>query len=415
MQVRRVISWVRVILLILSLGLVSLSHASSKQLTCTPANVTFYKIPVGESKSFTVAMSNTGTTVVTISQMKITGSAFKVSGLSLPVTLSADQSIQFEVSFTPVAVGDQAGGVTFTSNASNPQLTVNLRGLSVAPWSLVASPSTLLFGDVQVGNQLALPVVLTNKGTSTVILSRSWLKGQDFRVTGIQSPLTILPGASFTFNIAFAPQSASLFNGSFSLTGSAEPLLRLPLKGAGSTAAQLTVTPPSINFGTVAVGGSDASTGTLTASGGAVTVSSASSSGSDFTLGGISLPAVIGAGQSVPFSVTFAPVALGSVSATLSFNSNAGNSPSSQSLSGTGTAPVVALSWTASTSPVVGYNIYRHGPNGSYVKINLNLDPSTTYNDSSVAPGETYYYATTAVNSSGQESTYSNQVRVVIP
>jgi len=415
MQVRRVISWVPVILLILSLGVVSLSHASTKQLTCTPASVTFYKIPVGESKSFAVAMSNAGTTVVTVSQMKITGSAFKVSGLRLPLKLAADQSIQFEVSFTPIAVGDQAGAVTFTSNASNSQLTVNLRGMSVAAWSLMASPATVLFGDVQVGNQLALPVVLTNKGAFTVTLSRSSLKGGDFRATGIKLPLTISPGASFTFNIVFAPQSSGFFDTSFSVTGPAEPLLRLSLKGAGSTAAQLTVTPPSINFGTVAVGGSATNTGTLTASGGTVTVSSATSSSSDFTLGGISLPATIGAGQSVPFSVTFGPVALGTVSATLSFNSNAGNSPTSQSLSGTGTAPVVVLSWTASTSPVVGYNIYRHGPNGSYVKINSNLDPDTTYNDSSVASGGTYYYATTAVNSSGQESTYSNQVKVVIP
>jgi len=38
-----------------------------------------------------------------------------------------------------------------------------------------------------------------------------------------------------------------------------------------------------------------------------------------------------------------------------------------------------------------------------------------SYSDSTVQSGQTYYYATTAVDSSGTESTYSNQVQVAIP
>jgi len=77
---------------------------------------------------------------------------------------------------------------------------------------------------------------------------------------------------------------------------------------------------------------------------------------------------------------------------------------------------VVDLSWNASTSnDVVGYNVYR-GPNGtSWSKINASLDASTAYTDSTVADGTTYYYATTAVNASGEESAKSAAVEVVIP
>jgi fibronectin type 3 domain-containing protein len=49
------------------------------------------------------------------------------------------------------------------------------------------------------------------------------------------------------------------------------------------------------------------------------------------------------------------------------------------------------------------------------VRINSALNPSMNYNDSTVQSGQTYYYATTAVDSSGAESTYSNRVQVVIP
>jgi len=37
------------------------------------------------------------------------------------------------------------------------------------------------------------------------------------------------------------------------------------------------------------------------------------------------------------------------------------------------------------------------------------------YSDSTVQAGQTYYYATTAVDSSGSESGYSNKVQVVVP
>jgi hypothetical protein len=81
-----------------------------------------------------------------------------------------------------------------------------------------------------------------------------------------------------------------------------------------------------------------------------------------------------------------------------------------------GTTNTVDLSWDASTSSdIVGYNVYR-GPNGvSWTKINSSLDASTTYTDSTVANDTTYYYATTAVNTDGNESVKSAAVEAVIP
>ena len=77
----------------------------------------------------------------------------------------------------------------------------------------------------------------------------------------------------------------------------------------------------------------------------------------------------------------------------------------------------VDLSWNPSTSPsIVGYNVYRGtSPSGPYTKLNSSLDPSTEYTDATVQAGQTYYYATTAVNSQGEESGYSNQCKATIP
>jgi fibronectin type 3 domain-containing protein len=77
----------------------------------------------------------------------------------------------------------------------------------------------------------------------------------------------------------------------------------------------------------------------------------------------------------------------------------------------------VDLSWNASTgSGVVGYNVYRGSVSGGpYSKINSALEAGTAYTDNAVTVGQTYYYVTTAVDGSGNESGYSNQVKAVIP
>jgi hypothetical protein len=74
----------------------------------------------------------------------------------------------------------------------------------------------------------------------------------------------------------------------------------------------------------------------------------------------------------------------------------------------------VTLSWKASTSPIVGYNVYRRGASG-VVKLNLEPITATRYVDSTVQPGETYFYVTKAVSAMGTESTASNEIRAEVP
>ena len=76
----------------------------------------------------------------------------------------------------------------------------------------------------------------------------------------------------------------------------------------------------------------------------------------------------------------------------------------------------VTLNWNASTSSVVGYNVYRGAQSGGpYTMINTALDAATNYVDLSVQAGQTYYYVATAVDGSGDESVYSNEVIAAVP
>jgi len=175
------------------------------------------------------------------------------------------------------------------------------------------------------------------------------------------------------------------------------------------------VSPATLSLGSVVDGSSGIASGSLTASGASVTVTAAETDNSVFAIGGLSLPVTIAAGQTVPYTITFSPLNAGSASATLTFTSNAQPSTTAQTLTGTGTAAsahTVNLSWNASSSAnISGYNIYRasyENSCGTFSRINSVLNTGTLYTDAAVADGTSYCYATTAVNSSNEESSYSN-------
>jgi fibronectin type 3 domain-containing protein len=50
-----------------------------------------------------------------------------------------------------------------------------------------------------------------------------------------------------------------------------------------------------------------------------------------------------------------------------------------------------------------------------YAKINTSQVSGLAYTDATVQNATTYYYVTTAVDASGNESTYSNEVPATIP
>jgi len=395
------------------------AYAGHQQLVCNPRSLWFGKIVTGQSQTLPVTLTNNGPSTVTVTQVGVNSGAFTVGNFKPPVTLAAGQSANLTVTFAPATIGNVSGIVTFTSNASNPTLNLPVGGKGVNDWALQANPTSLGFGNVAVGGSSTLPLTIINPGGTSQTVSIGKVGGTGFTVSGVTLPLILAPYQSFTFSVTFAPQSAGDAIGSILATSPSSPSLTVPLSGTGVAAGQLTVSPAAINFGGVTVGQSSSQGAKLTAGTSSVTVSTASMSNPAFTLSGISLPVTIPAGQSVSYTVTFAPQNSGAASGTLSFASNAFNAPTVQSLAGTGNSPQhsVSLSWDPSTSQdVAGYNVYRSGQSGGpYSKINSVLDPNTAYSDGSVAGGQTYYYATTAVSSGGQESNYSNLVQAVIP
>jgi len=75
-----------------------------------------------------------------------------------------------------------------------------------------------------------------------------------------------------------------------------------------------------------------------------LTVSQVAATGSGFSVSGVTTPFTLGPGATSTFNVQYAPTAAGAVNGSVTIVSNAPNSPSTVSLSGTGTAATYTLS-----------------------------------------------------------------------
>ncbi len=395
--------------------------AATVAMTPTPSSVAFGSVQAGSSGSQSVSIKNTGNSNVTISQVTVSAKDVSVSGITTPVTLTPSQTTSMTVSFNPTASESVSGNVTVTDSAgSSAVIPVTGTGVQAA---LSITPSSVGFGTVSVGSTDSQTIQLSNTGTAALTVSQVSVTGSAFSTTGLTLPLTLNASQSSTFNVQFSPTAASTVSGSLTITSTAPGSpATVALTGTGVAATlTLSLSSNSFTFGNVNTGSSSTQTETITNTGNAsVQITGISVSGTGYSLSGAGTPVTLTAGQKLSFSVIFDPTTAGSASGSVTVTSNATGSPSTITLSGTGVTPTtysVGLSWDASTSSVTGYYVYRSTTSGTgYAKLNPS-SPATilAYTDSNVASGTTYYYVTTAVDSSGTESVYSNQATANIP
>ncbi len=374
-------------------------------ITTQPVNQT---VTAGQTATFSVAAS--GSTPMTYQWRKngasiagATSSSYKT-----PATTTADNGVTFAV-----VASNAAGNATSTSAT----LTVN----SAPAPAIQLSSTSISFANDVVNAPASQALVITNSGTATLSISQISATGAPFSVSGFLLPLNVNAGQKTTVTVTFSPTSAGTVSGSLSIVSNA-PTSPSSVSLSGSAVAAthtLSISPTSLSFGNVTTGTSSATQAvTITNTGNSsVIISSITLSGTGYSMSAGGSPVTLTPSQALTLSVSFDPTAAGAVNGSISVASNASGSPATVSLSGTGVRQnSVALAWNASTSAAAGYNVYRSTVSGSaYVMVNSAPLSALTYRDSAVQSGTTYYYVVTALDSSGNESVYSNQVSAAIP
>ncbi len=407
------------------LGGITAGQAMGQGLLATPSSASFGNVNVGGSKTISVTLSNTERTAITIKTVSESGSAFSISGITTPLSISGGNSVVLTLKFAPQSTGAFSGYVSISSNATNATLHYNMTGTGTTGTlasSLAAAPSSASFGSVPIGTDNTLAVQLKNTGTSSVTVSSATVSGKGFGIRGTRFPVVLAAGKTSNVTLSFQPMATGYVAGSVSFASNAtNHTLAMTMSGTGATATRtLTSNPTSVSFGNQQVGNSNTLAVTLKNTGNSVvTVSGVTTSGTGMTSSGVANGTALAAGQSATINVTFVPKTAGGVSGSVKVASNATSSPTTIGVSGSGitaTAHTVVLSWSASsTAGVVGYRVYRATGTGGYAQLTTTVVSGLKYTDATVTSGTTYQYVVTAVGSTGDESAYSGGVAATVP
>ena len=190
------------------------------------------------------------------------------------------------------------------------------------------SPSTVSFGNVAMGQSATKTVTLTNTGTEALSVSGIAVAGAGFTASGPHLPISLPSGQSTSISAVFKPTTGNADKGTITITSNAagSPSL-VALSGTGTTgatAAALTVTPSTVAFGSVAVGSEQSQTIHVENTGGeSASISKLTVSGTGVSVSGITAPMTLAAGQTANLTVSYKPVATGTLAGSVSIASNA--------------------------------------------------------------------------------------------
>jgi hypothetical protein len=328
--------------------------------TLAPASLTFASQTVNTTSApQSVTLTNTGTAVLTITSIAASAQYAQTNTCPVsPATIGIAGTCSISVTFTPTAVGVQAGSITIVDNAAGSPRAITLSGTgAAAPAPVVTlSATTVTFGSQQINVASGTKsVTLTNTGNAPLNIT-------GFTVTGTNSAdytqtntcgASVLAAANCTISITFKPTATGTRTASLSIADNAVNTPQaITLSGTGSSTAtsQVTLSPTSLIFTGQAVGTQSAAqtvtvtnTGTVTAT--LISGTFIGTNASDFSFT-TNCPTSLAVGASCTASLRFTPGAAGTRTATFQANDNASNSPQTVSLRGTNAAAAPAVTLT---------------------------------------------------------------------
>lgn len=324
--------------------------------TVTPTSLAFGTVAVGStSTAQTATLRNSGTVALSVTTIAVSNAAFVVASggtCAAGGSVAAGGSCTVNLQFRPTAAAAASGTLTITHNASPATSTVSLTGTGGGAAAPAVTPASLSFGSVATGSRSAVQTAtVQNSGSAALTLSTISVSNAQFRVTGgscAAGGTVAAGGGSCTVLVDFGPTvtGAASANLSIAHNASASPLL-VALSGTGSVPAApvAQLSPTSLTWSQVINTPSTAQTATLSNTGNApLSITSLSLSGAasaDYTIAAGSTCAAgvsVAAGAACSLNLTFRPSATGARAASLSVVHNAAGSPSTVTLSGTGTA-----------------------------------------------------------------------------
>jgi len=334
------------------------------------------------SPSLPFTVTNTCASPVPISAIE-PSPQFNESDNCIP-SLPGGQSCTVNVTFEPTSLS-AFNGVTYTSTTglisvvvtnSNAPLTVAVSGIGVSATTATGwvSPQNIAFGGPpQPDGTVSAPVTVTLTNTGSVKLGNGVnpliVTSTNFAAFTVNTAIphgcgtTVLVGAYCQFQVNFAPTTTTAeihpsqnYTQTVTVNGP-NPTISMTLTGTGGPAAPIaTLSATTLTFPSTAQGGSNGPQSvTLTNTGSATMtgISVGATAGTDpssYSVGGSCITTTsLAVGAPCTLSVTFNPMATGTLTASVTITDNAAPSTQTVSFTGTGTPAVVPAALTTPT------------------------------------------------------------------
>ncbi|MFO1414878.1 MAG: choice-of-anchor D domain-containing protein [Burkholderiales bacterium] len=317
------------------------SGGGTPTLSVSPTSLSFGNVNVGSSsptQSFTV--SNTGTGAESSLAIGAAPAQFSRT-TTCGASLAANAICTVTVTFSPTAIGAAGGSIAVTASVAVTGAPVSVSGTGVqatAP-NVSASPTSLAFGNVNVGTTSpAQTITVSNTGNASATNMSYPAAPPKFTKGGTCGSATLAAGATCTITFTYSPLTATADNATYKITGGGATI-PISLSGTGvATPAALSASPTSLAFGSVTVGSTSAAkVVTITNTGGQAATGVAVASGSARFPATNNCSASLAAGASCTVSVTYAPNAAASDSGNLTVSYTGGTNVV-VGMTGTGTA-----------------------------------------------------------------------------
>jgi len=314
-----------------------------QDITVSPLTINFGYLSVGQTLQRDINIRNDGSANLTINSIVGPVAPFSITSNTCPATLTSGSSCKLTIQFAPTFQGVFSSVVSVQSNDPDESVVdVNISGTSVIMPDIDVNPSSVVFPDTLVNTTNTQTITVTNNGSGNLSISGITNPGGDFRIVGSNCIRTLAPSGTCTITVAFSPTSAGFKQATFQINSNDPdvPSYTVYLSGRGYTEPDISVSPPQLSFGTLAVG----QTATLS-----LTVTNTGSA--DLIISGVSSPALpfsitsntcayttLEPSEACQLSIRFAPTAAGTYNSSISINSNDPGTPTvTVNLTGTST------------------------------------------------------------------------------
>jgi Abnormal spindle-like microcephaly-assoc'd, ASPM-SPD-2-Hydin/Beta-propeller repeat len=351
-------------------------------LTLTPATLTFPSTSVGSTSApMTATLYNGTTKSVYLKQPTLTDSTDFTQSDNCNGILSPQASCTVTFTFTPQSAGTLTSTYT-TGDLDNPSspLTVVLNGTATGSTGQPKpqlTPATINFGSVAVGATSApQTAMLKNAGTASLTITSFGFFGTNpssFQETNTCGS-SLAAGASCTISLTCAPAISGSLTANLGANFPSpivQQSIALTCTGTGSAQSE-TLTPASIDFGTVIVGQTGTQTITYQNKGpAAATIYNYSNTNPAFSVIGSTCTPNVAANASCTYTLQFAPTASGPQSSTFEVLDRSSNPTAAL----TGTTYISSPQITLTPNPLNFQNI----PEGQSTDLLVTLTNSSSF------------------------------------